>query len=424
MTVQWPNRRHRRVGWALLVLLLMSACDKTASVDPSGELGFSDMSISEHELPTLWALGSDSYHRVSLELKVPDDVRSAILAGDIPEPEVTLMLDDMGEVNNMLVVQLFDDGSTTDLAELDGNNVDTSYAARSSGDLVPNDFKFSVLINSRFTATAGTFWAILDASILDPDGGGNRDFAPDLLFSDFIDDSVVVTSNSAPTLNPAAGMLPDSLYSGFESTLWSIGASDPDEAAGDSVTSVDLELFAGVASLRQLIFTLADGGIWTLQADSSFTAGLATGEITFHITATDLFGQVSAPLDTTVWVENGAPSLSDPDMPDTVYVPSGSDPNLYTLSVAVHDPQSQLDIERVYYEVIDPTDVHSSNPDWVLTDSGEDPDPVAQDGVWSAGIRTEAGNTNLGTYHFLFFAEDRGGNLSDTLDVPIVMVSE
>jgi hypothetical protein len=401
-----------------LIIAVHSGCDKSGPVEPEQDDAAESFSIHAASFPDFWVYGSTRYRPVTLELSLSEAMKEQILSGQQEAPAVLLAIEIL-DGPALFQTRLRDDGSMTTVS-------DSDFVASSSGDVVPGDYVYRLMLNANFAATEGSYLIQLHA--------GSTEEISSLPFVQSPagvltwSDTAVVSANSAPTLDALTSVLPDSLHSGFAQETWSVEITDPDQPAGDSVLAVDMALVdLPDDTLRTLILSRGGSDRWTLLADSSFAAGLTTGEYEFRFSAVDRFDERSASLDTTVWIENTAPALTDEDIPDTVYAPAGPESNYYSLLVKVQDLQSRADIQQVYYDVIDPTNVffsHEDHPLWVLTDGGSYPDETAQDGTYTVEVEIQPTVSNFGTYQFIFYGEDKAGNVSLALNVPIVMVAE
>jgi len=406
---------RRTLALCLAIILTFAlGCDHTGEVDPVRPDALEGLQISLVDAPALWVYGSNAFRDVSIRLDLDESMRDAVLAGDVPTPAVWLrIVPPIGETQD---VRLADDGSAFATADT------ASFLASSSGDLVAHDFIYSLRLNSGFATVQGDYEFRFVAA-----GADAADTTYDQLASRVeavsLTAEVSVAVNQAPLLDGEDSTFPDSLHSGFATQTWVLLVTDPDAEGGDVVTGANLQILRQDAVLRNLILTDSGSDQWTLRADSSFSSGISTGDVLFRFTATDGFGETSQPLDTTVWIENTPPTLSEPGAPDSVFIPS-SGANDYTLTVRVTDSQGPGDLNRVYYTAEDPQGVLTESPDFVFADNGVAPDETANDGIWTAGVSVPSTNTNTGSWTFRFYGEDRAGNTSDAATVPIVMEHE
>lgn len=413
MRIDGELRRLPALG-LLITLLLLSGCDNTGDVNPVQNASPETFQAEILEAPTMWVLGSNTYRSLSVRLDISSSIRDAILVGEQSAPVVWVRITPPSQTSE-IDVQLLDDGGYTTPTSTDG------ILASTSGDLVPNDFTYTIRLNSGFASSEGEYVFAFLAAI--PENGDTTyddlEMTNNSLVLDF---DATVAINSPPQLDGGGSILPDSLRSGFESQVWSLLATDPDVHGGDYITSASLSVMRNDAVLRSLILTQGGGNDWTLFADSSFNAGISTGDVVFRFTATDRYEETSSPLDTTVWIENTAPVLDNPVAPDTVFIPAaGEDANTYELYVHVSDKQGSGDMNQVYYTAEDPQGTVYTSDTYVFADNGILPDEFADDGVWSTGISVQSGNENVGTWIFRFYGADRAGNVSDPVTVPIVM---
>jgi hypothetical protein len=412
MRIDGELRRLLALG-LLISLPLISGCDNTGEVDPVRYDSLEGIQINLVEAPSLWVYGSDTFRSLAVRLDLDESMRDAILVGEVPSPAVWVRI--IPSAGDDIDIQLLDDGGALTPSATD------SFLAPTSGDLVAHDFLFTVQMNSGFAAGEGEYEFQFVAA-----GAESGDTTFDAVASR--SEAVTLTSpatvavNRPPILDGGGSSIPDSLYSGFDTQLWILLATDPDADGGDVVADANLQVLRNDVVLRNLILTDSGGNLWSLRADSSFSSGLSTGDVLFSFMATDRFGETSLPLDTIVWIENTAPILSDAVAPDSVFIPpAGADDNTYTLSIRIIDLQGPGDLNQVYYTVEDPHGTVSESSEFIFADNGILPDEVAGDGIWTTGISVSSGNVNTGTWIFRFYGEDRAGNISDPAEVPIVM---
>ena len=234
--------------------------------------------------------------------------------------------------------------------------------------------------------------------------------------------------NAAPVLLSIAA--PDRLVSGSEPTLFSALVQDSDTIADVPAVLMNLKrenLVVASECLQPQHAAAGDSGRFGALLDSTLAAGLM-GDHTLEFQAVDRSNAASNVMTRNIFLENLAPTLFDPEAPDTVQRQIGV-PVQVRLSVV--DPQGYADIDSVYFKFLKPDGTYGgdnpdpNNPDrlykeggfhFVLFDDGNPKigDEKAEDGrfSWSFPVDSEA---ILGTYTFIFFSRDRAGNRSTAL---------
>jgi len=405
-----------RLWWLPLILLLgTSGCDNSEDVNPSPVSSLEGMQISSFDLPDLWVYGSSSFRKITATLELSEELKDAVLEQTLPRPRLLVQVESLND-GSTTTLELQDDGSAANLS------ISAGFSDSLSGDLIPGDYTYTLRVNSLFATEEGEYTVTLLAA-QDEEGTGSFDDLLALASSETATRSLSVAINRPPVLDGPGSSLPDSLYAGFASQTLTLIVSDPDVEGGDAVESVILNLIRNETTLRSHILTDLGGDVWNLAIDSSFAAGISTGDLVFSFTASDRFGESSTPFDSTIWVENTAPTLSNAVAPDTVYAPANGSHD-YVMSVDVTDLQGAGDVVTVFYTVLDPSDTLWESPGFILADNGIDPDDVAGDGTWTAGISVSSDVSNFGEYTFTFYGEDRAGNRSDGLATIIVMEPE
>lgn len=112
-------------------------------------------------------------------------------------------------------------------------------------------------------------------------------------------------------------------------------------------------------------------------------------------------------------IANTAPQILSINAPDTLKV---SAPTVFFLYAKVDDKDGISDIASVYYKFGDT----SSVKEYPLINTGTDPDAVAGDSVFTAGVSINQDNTK-GTYPFYFYAVDKAGYKSRVFKHSIVI---
>lgn len=358
-----------------------------------------------------WEYENTDEYAVQLAVALEEEIRESIHAGQLYAPRVYVEIK-KDETDESVRIYLRDDGNGLEyIPEFD-------FESPKSGDLVANDFFYSIKLNSFFAAEEGLYEFKFVAT---EDPRTYSDSSVQIVpISDTLTFNVQVSVNNAPTIETFT--VPDSLHSGFDASIWQAQVEDIDPDIGGEVIEVELNLYDEQNSLkRELQLAQMSETIWTFSTDASFAASHPTGVYSFELLAKDRFNAVSEPLVKSVWIENTAPVISDLVAPDTTWRPV-QDSIIYVFELTVEDFQTQLDIAEVSYSVINPQGEPGTSPFFVFNDSGIDPDEVAGDGVWSHGFKTEADpeRTNFGTYTFIFVAIDRAGNESNSIEKEIL----
>ncbi len=204
--------------------------------------------------------------------------------------------------------------------------------------------------------------------------------------------------------------------------------------------SVTVQDSNGIDDLKELILTLRKGGTLittypdTLELitspapdtvlfgaffDSSFAAE-RIGDYELEFQAMDLSDDSSTILTKMIYLENKAPILFDPELPNTLQRQIGS----LLVQISVKDPQGLNDMDSVYFQSRKPDSTLAADGfRFILFDDGNanNGDPVAGDGEfsWIVPIPPDA---DLGTYTFMFRARDKVGNLADSLHKSFLLV--
>jgi len=152
-----------------------------------------------------------------------------------------------------------------------------------------------------------------------------------------------------------------------------------------------------------------------LAVDSSFSAGLK-GDYQIVFRATDYFEETNEPVIDGRGIEKLSPRLGQMTAPDTMVRGSG---DTFVLEVVVSDPQGLGDIREVRFRVIKPDGSQGFSDDLHDDETHEDRD--AGDGVFSQGISAPDPENLEGDYIFIFWAEDRVGNISPEDSVIVVV---
>ncbi|MBL7074045.1 hypothetical protein ISS37_02240 [candidate division KSB1 bacterium] len=350
------------LGW------VMGGCDR----EPNGPEPEDPSPVFEIvDVPSKWALRSDRPRTVAAKVYDPQGVE------DLSAVWVNIM-------------ELGTNGVTWADTLLDDANIDST-----SGDLVPKDGIFSKLMKSDdFAPFEGQYIFLFQALDISSNLGEHLD-------------TVWVGENSPPVVyNPD---IPDTLLSGFAVAQFSIQVSDSQ----------------GQGDIKDVCFTIGGSVFYLLPStqpfhyylavDSSFSAGLK-GDYQIVFRATDYFEETNEPVIDSLWIENLSPRLGQITAPDTMVRGSG---DTFVLEVVVSDPQGLGDIREVRFRVIKPDGSQGFSDDLHDDETHEDRD--AGDGVFSQGISAPDPENLEGDYTFIFWAEDRVGNISPEDSVIVVV---
>jgi hypothetical protein len=283
---------------------------------------------------------------------------------------------------------------------------DPAFASATSGDVVAGDGIFMRQVNSLFTQNEGDFIASFFAFTADSDTFAieNR--------------PLQVYENLPPQLSTPN--LPDTLYSGFSTFNLELLVTDPQGYS--DIVQVKFEIL--MTAQDYLMEDPEHDSIFTFYMEPSFSAGKYPGQYIFQFTASDSIGEVSLPLNLTVYIENGFPTLTNPalDCPSISTYPETSDSVLtipdpgdtleVKVTVEVTDPQTLIDIDEVYINYQRPTGVWTMG--YPMADNGLPwnldlynagylylGDENAGDGIYTfTKLYTSSADTGLHTFHF------------------------
>lgn len=378
----------------LLLLLLLTGCTKQEDSPLAPAPSFESQWRSR--LSNL-VFGTSVYDTVQVEvLAVSPQAVDSVLG---------VITTSLGQI--AATFHLYDDASAFLLSDA------SDFASSHSGDLVANNGYFTRLINSQFADSAGTYYIAVQA-------WSNHEIAwsPQ--------DTIIISLSLPPQISNLN--LPDTLYSGFSPYQISLQAFDPDAAFGDSVVSVQMTLYTNsgaplgdptpLTALDQINFG------HTISAD--FAVGLDSNFYTFAFRAYDTFSMISDSLGKSVYIENQAPHLADPVLPDTVTKPQSGNIN-FPITIHAWDDQTVLDINDVELRSRKPDGQWSNNGNpFAMFDnglpfvdslwaSGYAGDEVAGDSIYTMTAFMDT-NAQLGLYHFYLRATDLAGNENELID--------
>jgi len=174
---------------------------------------------------------------------------------------------------------------------------------------------------------------------------------------------------------------------------------------------------------KQILFgTLNDNGTDgdIIRGDGTYSRKfskmfLEDGTYELTVWAEDARGKVTEKVSTTKRVfENLPPGLSLLRAPE-----SFEKGDTLIFEVKAEDPQGLNDILSVRYIIELPTGEVTSDPSWALRDDGRCGDMVAGDGIFTVHQPSNRESKLQGLFIFYFFAEDKQGAHSDTIEAPV-----
>ncbi|MBZ0265694.1 hypothetical protein K8I28_13605 [bacterium] len=371
----------------------------------------------EVKTPDFWQYNSDFFRTIEATITLPSYVKNFITSGEILAPRISATFYNPNDpAGSSYIVELLDEG---------GDSTRTNppqYLAERSGDVLSGDFTYTAQVNSLFASDEMEYFVVYAAGDLtDTDYEPPEDLLENTPTNNFktAQDTITVLANNPPSI--VEFEFPDSLKSAFEVMNWRVVLADSDLPIGDYIDFVKLSFMLDSVVEKEVEFEKISDEEWEFTAQSSFSAGLLTGDYDLELVASDRFNATDT-LRTSVWLENSAPVILTLTAPDTVVRPLEGE-NVYYFFCDIDDGQGLEDISRVEYLVRSPqSDQFVSNVDWELKDDGEDPDQRSGDGVFSAGFLTRPENSNFGPYVFRFIGTDSAGYISEPYDKIIEFV--
>lgn len=277
------------------------------------------------------------------------------------------------------------------------------FCSDHSGDNVSNDGIYSRMVNSWFADSAeGTYHFLVRAWI-----GGEDTETPYA--------SIVVASSQPPVLSGLN--FPDELVSGFPPTQIYLQVYDPDPAAFDSIAMVSMRLYSPSNTyLDSFQFEPLDNANYGTILTPDIAVGYPSDVYTFAFRAWDSFNVISDSLYKEVYMENLAPLLMYPVLPDTIELPGASDTTAFPIMITCWDDQTITDIAQVTVQAQKPDGSFGTEID--LFDDGDliaHGDTTEGDSVYTRIVEIWPSNM-LGLYRFHFRGEDKAGNQSELID--------
>lgn len=366
---------------AAALLLLLQACDEPM---PNQAVPVQPRVVSIDVVEPLFAGSPSVKSRVMVKVEDPqgpEDLASVQL--DVSDPA--------GQ--NLLSVKMADDGS--------------------SGDILPRDGLFTATLSSAFAGgQPGTFR--LRAMAQDREGNRSEAFTDTLqVLPGEVNPPPRIDSVSAPAV-----VFVDSTYT------FVLAAHLPDVPENADLDRVEYGLYPPTSPVANESGELVDDGSEgdLFARDGTYSRafpsqlGSTLGVYTFRVEAVDRQGARSLPAVVHVRLVdrrvNQPPQIFNLQAPQTIS--RSAQPNLYTLTVDVSDPDGLDDIARVFFNSFLPNGTPSTNNPFLMRDDGQQGDAVAGDGRYSLTIRID-NSAPLGDFVFEFQAEDRAGNLSNKI---------
>jgi len=217
----------------------------------------------------------------------------------------------------------------------------------------------------------------------------------------------------------------------FQNDLLTVKVTDAD--GYEDISNVLCHIYYPLSAVWDLKLELNDTGIdgdssagdfiFSLLLTPEEIAQVGRGDYSFLIFALDkknnksnqLFGEIEYYTSAV----NLPPEIIQVNAPDTVFA-SG---NFLLLSAEVNDPDGLADIDRVMFNSYKPDgNPASGNPFYLYDDGGEiewngitSGDAIKNDGIYTIKVVLPA-TVMKGTYHFIFEAHDKAGNISNKID--------
>ena len=216
--------------------------------------------------------------------------------------------------------------------------------------------------------------------------------------------------NASPII--VSSSAPDTLFSGSPTVQFSVTVQDSNQT--DDIENVTLRLKKqGLTifstSLSLLSSIAEDTALYGAFFDSSFAVE-RIGDYELEFQAKDLSDDISNILINPIYLENNKPEILNKELPDTVQRPTAGEDTI-VVSALVKDSQSLNDIEIVYFDIYR---IGGDTSNIELFDDGDFPnhrDQVANDGIYSRGLRVTPQNV-AAKFYLTFQAKDKVNNYS------------
>ena len=313
----------------LMCLLLFSCSEDEGEITEA----LPPPQLESIDLPSKMALNSDYFHYFQ-----------AGITGDLAGIAVTcIMLDSLdSEIGEFT---LRDDAGAFEILD------EPDFASVFSGDVVAGDGIFTRKVNSLFTDYEGYFSARFIVTACDSD----------MIFQD--EYPLEVYENQPPQLYTPN--LPSILVSGFEPFNLEIEVTDPQGYSDIAAVQFEVHPLGNEYPMEDP----ENDGFFTYYLEASFAAGIFPADYVFIFTAIDSIGEISAPVNVNVYIENDPPILIEPMLEAegiTTYpssgdsllsIPDPGDTTMVKVTVKVSDPQTLLDIDSVYINYQRPTGI-------------------------------------------------------------------
>lgn len=237
---------------------------------------------------------------------------------------------------------------------------------------------------------------------------------------------ILVRNNTAPVIEQISGIAEnDTLVSGFNPIQIVLDINDPDndESGYNDNQTLRLEVRNRDNIPKDLEFTRSDPlSDMTIGLDSTLAAGLKTNDrYKFTFIATDLYGEKDSLSFDNIRIENTAPSVSNLQYPDTVFIPA-QDSIYFSIEVNVNDPQGHLesqDIDTVELTIPSLSFTEGMRDDGNFYGSG---DSEENDGVYTISFWVRSTNEEA-VYPFGITAEDKAGNISSEINGTLIFAA-
>ncbi len=278
------------------------------------------------------------------------------------------------------------------------------FCSDRSGDNVSNDGIYSRMVNAWFADSTEGIYHFLAIAWRDAETAETPY------------NSIMVASSQPPVLSGLN--FPDSLESGFSPTQISLQVYDPDISDFDSIAAVFMLLYSPSGAFLDSfqLEPMDNAANYGTLLTPDIAVGYTTETYSFAFRAWDSYNVISDSLVKEVYMENLAPLLMFPVLPDTIELPGVNDTTAFPIMITCWDDQTIADIAQVTVQTLKPDDSWGTEID--LFDDGDliaNGDTTEGDSVYSRIVEIWPSNL-LGLYRFYFRGEDKTGNQSELID--------